>query len=129
MIYNPPKSGFTLSSKRSTLKRFYTERALQRVLIALVTCSLSISLATRFCAQASASPVHAVKSVERRSVDPKRQHLNRDASLAAVPARTAAFGAATLAYVPLAQPDPLLPTPPSNQSLYNRPPPSSSIVL
>jgi hypothetical protein len=130
MIYNPPKSGFTLSSKRPTSKFSIAHVNLwQGVLIAVVIGSLTLSLATRFSGQSPASPVHAVKSVERRSVDPKRQHLNRDASLAAVPARTAAFGAAILAYVPLAHPDPALPIPPSNHSLYNRPPPSSSIVL
>jgi hypothetical protein len=119
-----------LSNKRSASKFLRGHDTLwQGVLIAFIIGSLTLSLATRFSGQSSASPVHAVKSVERRSVDPKRQHLNRDANLAAVPVRTATFGAATLAYVPLAQPDPALPIPPSNHSLYNRPPPSSSIVL
>jgi hypothetical protein len=119
-----------LSSKRSASKFSLAHVNLwQGLLIAVIIGSLSLSLATRFSGQSSASPVHAVKSLERRSVDPKRQNLNRDTNLAAVPARTVAFGAATLVYVPLAQPDPLLPTPPSNQSLYNRPPPLSSIIL
>jgi len=99
------------------------------VLIALVICSLTVSLANRFCAEDSASPVHAVKSVERRSVEPKRQQFNRDAGLAAVPIRAAAFAAVPLLYVPVAQPDSILPCPPANQSLYNRPPPSSSNIL
>jgi len=99
------------------------------VLIALVICSLSISLATRFCVEASASPVHAVKSLEKRSVDPKRQHLNRNAGFPAVPAAKAVFGTVVLLDLPVAQPDPVLPAQPVTQSLYNRPPPSSGMIL
>jgi hypothetical protein len=99
------------------------------VLIAVVICSLTVSLATRFTAQASASPVHAVKSLERRSVDTKRQHFNRAVGLADVPARATAFAAVVLLYVPIAQADPILPSAPADQSLYNRPPPSSSTIL
>ncbi|MBV8052159.1 MAG: hypothetical protein JOZ80_13265 [Acidobacteriaceae bacterium] len=101
----------------------------QGLLIGIVICSLTISLATRFCIASSASPVHAVKSVERRSVDPKRQHVSRYAGLAANPARVAAPEPLVSLYVQVAHPDPVLPTAPANHSSYNRPPPFSSIIL
>lgn len=48
------------------------------LLVALIICSLTFTLATRFCHEV-ASPHHVAKTLERRSVDTKRQNLNRDA--------------------------------------------------
>lgn len=55
-----------------------------RLLIFAVICSLTFSLATRFVVTAHA-PMQSSKSVQRHSLDPKRQHLNKDAALRAVP--------------------------------------------
>jgi hypothetical protein len=129
MMYNPPKSGLTLNTKLSTLEgRWINGRVWLRMLIGLVICSLTLSLATRFSAQAS-SQVPTAKSIERRSVEPKRQHLHRDMSGACVPAGTAAFSKPVVLHPPVAPVESGLPSPPSYPSLYNRPPPSSRLIL
>jgi hypothetical protein len=90
--------------------------------IALVICSLTLSLATRFCIQAT-SEVHVSKAVERRSIEPKRQHLNRDASRWVVSAANANFLEPVVLYVRAVPAESPLPNHVFDESLYNRPPP------
>jgi hypothetical protein len=76
MVYNPRRADSPVRKIVSTLK--YGGQRWSRLPIAVVICSLTFSLATRFCNQIT-SPLHIVNSVERRSVEPKRQHVHRDA--------------------------------------------------
>ena len=50
----------------------------RHVLVAITIVSLGICVTTRFRAFAHSS-IHSVKSVERHSIDPKQQRLNKDA--------------------------------------------------
>lgn len=96
--------------------------------IAIAIFSLICSLATRYYAPAT-SQVHTAKSVERRSLEPKRQHLDRDATRWVAPvASFASLEPETVgARVPHAE---LLPSMVVlDESLYNRPPPSSEFFL
>lgn len=129
MMYNPRESGLTLRTALSNLKcRWIDGHGWPRVLIVLVICSLTLSLATRFGA-ATTSKLSTVKSVERRSVEPKRQPLNRDMSGWGVPAGPAAFWKPVMLYPRVAEVEPGLTSHPSYPSLYNRPPPSSRFIL
>jgi len=99
-----------------------------RVVILLAVCALTASLATRF--YVSPDPAaHTFKSVEGHSPQPKRQHLDRDASGWVAPGTDLAFMALTAVYaVPtLTQTD--LPDPLFSDSLHNRPPPSTDLFL
>jgi hypothetical protein len=128
-MYNPRESGLTLRTALSTLKcRWVDRHGWPRVLILLVICSLTLSLATRFCVQTT-SKLSTVKSVERRSVEPKRQHLHRDMSGLGGPVGVAAFWTPVMLYPPVAEIEPGVPSHPSYHSLYNRPPPSSNFIL
>jgi hypothetical protein len=91
-------------------------------LIAVVICSLTLSLATRFCNLVSSS-VHTAKAVDRQSVDPRRQHLNRDASRWFPPVVGATFLERIAVPLQIEPADPLLPTDTFYETLYNRPPP------
>jgi len=92
-------------------------------IIALLICALTVSLATRFCSQVPAQ-VHTSKSVERRSVEPKRQHLNRDAMRWVASVATSAFLEPVTLYSRVAPAETPLPSHVFDESLYNRPPPS-----
>jgi hypothetical protein len=92
-------------------------------LIPLVICSLTISLATRFCVHIS-SQAHTSKSVERRSVEPKRQHLNKDAIRWVASATPSTFFRPATLDLRVAPAQTPLPSHIADESLYNRPPPS-----
>jgi hypothetical protein len=98
------------------------------VLIVVAICSLTVSLATRFYTPFS-SKGHVVRAVERRSAEPKRQHLDRDAThwVAPVASFTLLEPSAVLHHVTFT--GPLLPNHVFDESLYNRPPPSSEFFL
>jgi hypothetical protein len=70
-----------------------------------------------------------VKSVERRSVEPKRQHLHRDVGGWGIPAGTVPLWKPVTFHALPTQVEPGLPSPAIYQSLYNRPPPSSGFIL
>jgi len=104
------------------------ESGWRNALIAAVICSLTFSLATRFCIQVDSQP-HTAKSVERRSVEPKRQHLDRDASRWVAPIIAFDIIEPTATEVSLASTEPIFPSHIFSSSLYNRPPPSSEFLL
>lgn len=96
--------------------------------VAVVVCSLTLSLATRFCNHIAPS-THIAKALERRSVQPQRQHLNRDATRWVVStADSAFFGLVTLdSRVVSAE---ILPTKdPFGEAFSIRPPPSFRVIL
>jgi hypothetical protein len=90
--------------------------------IALLICALTVSLATRFCVPVS-SDAHISKSVERRSVDPKPQHINRAAIRWVASVTTVAPLDPVTLYSHAAAAEHPLPSHVFDQSLYNRPPP------
>lgn len=55
------------------------ERRWQQMLVFIAVCSLTLSVATRFSTPSS-DQSHIVKSVDRRSAEPQRQHLDKDAT-------------------------------------------------
>jgi hypothetical protein len=93
------------------------------VLILVAICSLTFNLATRFLAPA-ASQSHAAKSVDRRSAEPVRQHLDRDATQWVAPSANFSIIDPTTIETHLAPARPLLPKLVFSNSLYNRPPPA-----
>lgn len=90
--------------------------------VALLICSLTLSLATRFCFRAT-SQVHTSKSIERRSVEPKRQHLSRDASRWVASVAPSTLLRPVTLYARVVPPETPLPNHIFGESLYNRPPP------
>ena len=97
-------------------------------MIAVAICSLTFSVATRFWAPLT-SQSHIVKSVDRRSVDPKRQHLDKDATRWVAPSASFSIIAPATIETRLPSAGTLLPKHVFNDSLYNRPPPFSGFFL
>jgi hypothetical protein len=104
------------------------------LLIVAVICSLTFNLATRYWVSAvsqvhSSHQVQVTKSLERRSLEPKRQHLDRDAAQWIAP--TVSFSILKPAsFSPqMVSPGPRIQNHLLDQSLYNRPPPSSKFFL
>jgi hypothetical protein len=89
-------------------------------------CSLTLSLATRFCTQFS-SLVRIAHSVERRSVEPKR-HFIPDTIRWGQVAGPAVWATARL-YRRVASTKPLPRRDRLDESLYNRPPPPFGFIL
>jgi hypothetical protein len=118
-----------VSRKVSTRKnrRTYSYKWL-RLSIAVITCSLTLSLATRFSNQFT-SQVHTAHAVERRSVEPKKQYPSPDAicrgEMVAGPAvlATVCFSPRLVSTKPLPMRDRL------DDRLYNRPPPPFGFIL
>lgn len=102
--------------------RWTSKRGWQAVLIVLAIFSLTFNLATRFCVRANAQ-IHVVKSVDRRGGEPKRQHLNKDASRWIAPNVQFSRLEPTIVDGHLAPVEPVLANHLSDKSLYNRPPP------
>jgi hypothetical protein len=98
------------------------------MLVIIAVCSLTLSVATRFSTPSS-DQSHIVKSVDRRSAEPQRQHLDKDAT------RWVAAVASFIIDEPIAiEPSlvpasPLLPQHTFSESLYNRPPPSPEFYI
>jgi hypothetical protein len=113
--------GWNMQSLRH---RGFGGRYSQRVLIAVAVCSLTFSVATRFWTPCS-NQSHAVKAVDRRSGEPKRQHLDRDASRWVAPVAHFTIIEPGAIETRLAPTGPLLPKHVFSDSLYNRPPPLS----
>jgi hypothetical protein len=104
------------------------------LLIIAVICSLTFNLATRYWVSA-VSQVHAtnqvqvIKSLQRGSLEAKRQHLDRDAAQWIAPIVSfsilkPAFLSPRVASLGLRIQNPLL-----DENLYSRPPPSSKFLL
>jgi len=94
-------------------------------LVALVICSLTLSLATRFCNQVVSS-THVAKAMERRALDPKRQHLNRDSMRWAPPVAHIAYLAPVAVPLHVDATEPPAPQEAFSETLYDRPPPSAT---
>jgi hypothetical protein len=103
-------------------------RGWRDLLIVIAIASLTLSLATRFWTPIN-SPVHTAKSLDHRSLAPKRQHLNLDAVRWVTPiASTSLFKPVTL-YRRIAPPEPEIPDHLFADVLYNRPPPPAESLL
>jgi hypothetical protein len=112
-----------------TLKyRRFGEHRWASVLIGLVICSLMLSLATRFCATAI-SQVSTVKSIQSRSVEPSRRHLDRDAIQWVPPVAHPVFLQRVEPSLRDVSAESLPPNQLFDESLYNRPPPPSAFIL
>ena len=128
MLYNLPQHTVLYSQPMPKLRhRWSWRRRWRQAVIPLVICSLTISLATRFCVQVTSS-VHVSKTIERRSVEPKRQHLNRDAMQWATPVAISTFLTPVTLYTRVAPAGTAIPSHTLDESLYNRPPPSEFIL-
>ena len=103
------------------------ERRWQRVLIVLAVCSLTLSVATRFWTFGHYQS-HVVKSIDRRSIEPKRQHLAGDATRWAAPSTNFSIIEPGAIETRLAPAGPPLPKPVFTNSLYNRPPPLTDFL-
>jgi hypothetical protein len=99
------------------------------LLIVAVICSLTFNLATRYWVSA-VSQVHAThqvqvtKSLERRSLEPKRQHLDRDAAQWIAPIVSFSILKPASVSPRVASLSPRIQNHLLDESLYNRPPPS-----
>ena len=94
------------------------------VLITLAVVSLSVSLATRVCELAVP---HGV-SVKAGVTEGMRQHMDRDAVAWVAPVARFVFLQPVTYYPKFAPTGPPLPTVLFEKSLYNRPPPSASVL-
>jgi len=103
-------------------------RGWRSALIVIAICSLTLSVATRFWAS-STFDTQIVKSVDHRPLDPKRQHLNKDAARWVSPSASFIVIAPASIETQLAPAVPLLPKHVFSDTLYNRPPPSFSFTV
>jgi len=97
------------------------------VFVPVVICCLTLSLATRFCAPLTSS-THVAKSIERRTVEPKRQHLSKNAIERSATIAATAFLQPISMELRVVATEPFLPNHISDQSLYNRPPPVAILL-
>jgi hypothetical protein len=105
-----------------------TERKWRSVVIVVAVCSLTLSVATRFWS-VSNDQSHIVRSIDHRSVEPKRQHLSKDATRWVTSSADLTVIEPTAIEISSAPNDPLLPKHVFSDNLYNRPPPSLEILL
>ena len=96
-------------------------------MVLVVVCCLTLSLATRFCAPLTSS-THVAKSIERRTIEPKRQHLSKNAIERSAITATTAFLQPVSVERRVVPTQPSLPNHISDESLYNRPPPSAILL-
>lgn len=127
MLYNSRRNAlyFKVGMFQS---RKVADRGWRGVLILVAVCALTSSLATRFYLPTT-SQCHTTNSVEVRSPEPKRQHLDRDASHWVAPDNTFTLMQPALADLGLTPIRPVLITPIFGDSLYTRPPPSRSLSV
>jgi len=126
-LYNSFCSGLPI--EMNFLKHLGIEHRAERLaLIVVAVCALTVSLATRYYIPPT-SQVHSVKAIDRGSLDAKRQHLCRDATKWVAPPVSFVSLKPANPVAPLALADPLLSKHFFDQSLYNRPPPSSGFFL
>ena len=129
MLYNPTKQGLFPEGAMELLRhRRVGEHRWQSVLIVIAICSLTFSVATRFWTPCT-SQSHTVKSADRRPAEPKRQHLDRDATRWIAPSANFSIIEPGTIEIRLAPAGPLLPKHLFIDSLYNRPPPSCGFLL
>src|ERR1700693_594710 len=130
MLYNPTKWTMHDGSMQSLIlgNRKVDARGWRSALIVIAICSLTVSVATRFWASSS-SQSQTVKSVDHQPVDPKRQHLNKDAARWVSPSTTFSIIAPAPVETSLVPAVPLLPKHVFSDTLYNRPPPSFAFFV
>lgn len=97
-------------------------------LIAVAICSLTISVATRFLVPCTPQS-HIVRAVDRRSVEPMRQHLDRDGVQWVAPSSSFSVFEPIVIESDLAPDGPPLRNHVFSDSLYNRPPPSLQVFI
>lgn len=119
MLYNAPKRGLADCNMQLLIERRVG------VLIVIAVCSLTMSLAIRFSVPSS-SPSH---TVSRRSVEPKRQHLEKDAIQWVVSDANFINMEPAVVETSPAPAGLLLTNQVFSNNLYNRPPPSSAFLL
>jgi hypothetical protein len=112
----------TLNARRSSTHEWL------HVFIALVVCSLTLSLATRFCNQV-ASQVHIAKALDRRGVELKRQPLTRNTMRVVVQGADRASFRPIIFYSRVVSTETLPARNLFDESLYGRPPPPSGLTL
>jgi hypothetical protein len=125
MLYNPAKWTMHDGPMQSLIlgNRKVDAHGWRSALIVIAICSLTVSVATRFWASSS-SQSQTVKSVDHQPVDPKRQHLNKDAARWVSPSAFFSVIAPVTIEASLSPAVPLLPKHVFSESLNNRPPPS-----
>ncbi|MFZ0760904.1 MAG: hypothetical protein WAM69_13225 [Candidatus Sulfotelmatobacter sp.] len=92
--------------------------------VLLTTCSLTVSVVTRYCSPASSSAYSIRAVVNHASTDAQRQRLAKDAATWIAPVFCSALLPAPVSYPPIAAARPPLPALFFAEALYNRPPPS-----
>src|SRR5580700_6864 len=105
------------------LKHHGVSRAWRTLLIVVAVLSLTVSVATRFTVTAT-SQTQGVSSVTQSIVQPHRQRLNRDAAQWVAPVIISIFASLVISYSRNAPPQPRFAIYLSDDSPYNRPPPS-----
>ena len=98
------------------------------MLVIVAICSLTFSLATRFSVPID-SHGHGIRSIDDRSGEPKRQHLDRDNTRFAGPVAGFTCLQAAVLYGHIIPAEPSSPSHSLAQSLYNRPPPAFEFFL
>jgi len=96
-------------------------------LIPAVICCLTLSLTTRFCVPLVSS-THLAKSIDRRTVEPKRQHLSKSTIERSATIVATAFLQPVSVERRVVPTEPSLPNHISDESLYNRPPPVAILL-
>jgi hypothetical protein len=95
-----------------------------RLLLLLAILSLTLTLASRFSFPVS-SQAHAVKSVDSRSSEPKRQHLDQDAARLAEQAASCNCEKLVVLHPYIVPSEPMRSDDILSFIFNNRPPPSS----
>jgi len=111
------------------------EHRWRRVAAVLAICVLMLSFATRFGSPSDSfqppfhSHTHAERSVDRRALEPERQHLDRDGAEWTSPNAVIGLLHLTTAGVPPVSAAALLPPRIFAGRLYVRPPPNAQNIL
>lgn len=98
------------------------------LLVMVTICSLTVSLATRFCVPVS-SQAHAVKSTDSRCGEPNRQRLDRDSVRLAEPVARRSWLEPEVHHSDVIPSEPLHSSDILSVVFYNRPPPFSSVFF
>jgi hypothetical protein len=101
----------------------------RRIVVLAAVCSLALNVATRYCAATTSHTSAAAQRVTSHSPDEKRQHLDKTATAPVEPVcRLLAVLQVSSFYPRFAPGGPPVHTLVLDESLYNRPPPSSEFL-
>ena len=98
------------------------------LVVLLVVCSLTASVATRYSFSRSSSDDRVTKVQKHLSPEPGRQRLLKNAATWIPPVVVSAVFEAPSSYARIAPAGPPIPSRFFEESLYNRPPPSSGFL-